>query len=68
VTAHTAKCISTRIRVGNGFPWAVTFVIGAVLWPFVSVYLGDDRLVCRSVPPDPGHPAGDGGDYLVLQP
>lgn len=30
----------TRIRgVGNGFSWAIAFVLGAVLWPFVSVYL-----------------------------
>jgi len=40
VTAHTAEMYPTRIRgVGNGFSWAVAFVIGAVLWPFVSVYL-----------------------------
>ena len=32
----------TRIRgVGNGFFWAVALLIGAVLWPFVSVYLGE---------------------------
>jgi hypothetical protein len=30
----------TRIRgVGNGFSRAVAFLIGAVLWPFVSVWL-----------------------------
>jgi MFS family permease len=40
VTAYTAEMYPTRIRgVGNGFSWAVAFVIGAVLWPFVSVYL-----------------------------
>ena len=25
--------------VGNGFSWALAFLVGAVLWPFVSVYL-----------------------------
>jgi len=40
VTAYTAEMFPTRISgVGNGFSWAVAFVIGAVLWPFVSVYL-----------------------------
>jgi MFS transporter, putative metabolite:H+ symporter len=40
VTTYTAEMYPTRIRgVGNGFSWAVAFVIGAVLWPFVSVYL-----------------------------
>ena len=40
VTAYTAEMYPTRIRgVGNGFSWAVAFIIGAVLWPFVSVYL-----------------------------
>jgi MFS transporter, putative metabolite:H+ symporter len=40
VTAYTAEMYPTRIRgVGNGFSWAVAFLIGAVLWPFVSVYL-----------------------------
>ena len=40
MTAYTAEMYPTRIRgVGNGFSWAVAFVIGAVLWPFVSVYL-----------------------------
>lgn len=40
VTAYTAEMYPTRIRgVGNGFSWAVAVVLGAVLWPFVSVYL-----------------------------
>ena len=40
VTAYTAEMYPTRIRgVGNGFSWAVAFLVGAVLWPFVSVWL-----------------------------
>jgi MFS family permease len=40
VTAYTAEMYPTRIRgVGNGFSWAVAVLVGAVLWPFVSVYL-----------------------------
>jgi MFS transporter, putative metabolite:H+ symporter len=40
VTAYTAEMYPTRIRgVGNGFSWAVAFLIGAVMWPFVSVWL-----------------------------
>ena len=40
VTTYTAEMYPTRIRgVGNGFSWAVAFLVGAVLWPFVSVYL-----------------------------
>jgi MFS family permease len=40
VTAYTAEMYPTRIRgVGNGFSWALAFLIGAVLWPFVSVWL-----------------------------
>jgi MFS transporter, putative metabolite:H+ symporter len=40
VTAYTAEIYPTRIRgVGNGFSWSVAFLIGAVLWPFVSVWL-----------------------------
>ena len=40
VTAYTAEMYPTRIRgSGNGFSWSVAFLIGAVLWPFVSVYL-----------------------------
>ena len=36
----TAEMYPTRIRgVGNGFSWAVAFMIGYVLWPFVSVWL-----------------------------
>jgi hypothetical protein len=39
VTTYTAEMYPTRIRgVGNGFSWAIAFLIGAVLlWPFVSV-------------------------------
>jgi hypothetical protein len=40
VTTYTAEMYPTRIRgVGNGFSWAMAFIVGAVLWPFVSVYL-----------------------------
>jgi len=40
VTTYTAEMYPTRIRgVGNGFSWSVAFLVGAVLWPFVSVYL-----------------------------
>lgn len=40
VTTYTAEMYPTRIRgVGNGFSWSVAVFIGAVLWPFVSVYL-----------------------------
>jgi MFS family permease len=40
VTTYTAEMYPTRIRgVGNGFSWAVAVLVGAVLWPFVSVYL-----------------------------
>ncbi len=40
VTTYTAEMYPTRIRgVGNGFSWSVAFLIGAVLWPFVSVWL-----------------------------
>ena len=40
VTAYTAEMYPTRIRgVGNGFSWSLAFLIGAVLWPFVSVWL-----------------------------
>jgi MFS family permease len=40
VTTYTAEMYPTRIRgVGNGFSWAVAFLVGAVLWPFVSVWL-----------------------------
>jgi MFS family permease len=40
VTTYTAEMYPTRIRgVGNGFSWAVAFLVGAVLWPYVSVYL-----------------------------
>lgn len=40
VTTYTAEMYPTRIRgVGNGLSWSVAFLIGAVLWPFVSVWL-----------------------------
>jgi MFS family permease len=40
VTTYTAEMYPTRIRgVGNGFSWSVAFLVGAVLWPFISVYL-----------------------------
>ena len=40
VTTYTAEMYPTRIRgVGNGFSWSVAFLVGAVLWPFVSVWL-----------------------------
>jgi MFS transporter, putative metabolite:H+ symporter len=40
VTTYTAEMYPTRIRgVGNGFSWSVAAFIGAVLFPFVSVYL-----------------------------
>ncbi len=39
-TIYTAEMYPTRIRgVGNGFSWAVAFLVGYVLWPFVSVWL-----------------------------
>jgi MFS family permease len=40
VTTYTAEMYPTRIRgVGNGLSWSVAFLVGAVLWPFVSVWL-----------------------------
>jgi MFS family permease len=40
VTTYTAEMYPTRIRgVGNGFSWSMAFLVGAVLWPFVSVWL-----------------------------
>jgi hypothetical protein len=37
---RTQRRLIARVEVlGNGFSWAVAFIIGAVLWPFVSVYL-----------------------------
>jgi putative MFS transporter len=40
VTTYTAEMYPTRIRgVGNGFSWSMTFLIGAVVWPSVSVWL-----------------------------
>ena len=34
----TAEIYPTRIRgVGNGFSWAVAWLVGFVLWPFVTI-------------------------------
>lgn len=39
-TTYTTEMYPTRIRgVGNGFSWALTFLVGYVLWPFVTVWL-----------------------------
>ncbi|HUB16333.1 MAG TPA: MFS transporter [Acetobacteraceae bacterium] len=39
-TILTAEIYPTRIRgAGNGFTWAVAWLIGFVLWPFVTVWL-----------------------------
>jgi MFS family permease len=39
-TTYTAEMYPTRVRgVGNGFSWGVAFLVGLVLWPFVSVWL-----------------------------
>jgi MFS family permease len=39
-TILTAEIYPTRIRgVGNGFTWAVAWLVGFVLWPFVTVWL-----------------------------
>lgn len=36
----TAEVFPTRIRgVANGFVWSVAWLVGFVLWPFVTVYL-----------------------------
>jgi MFS family permease len=36
----TAEVFPTRIRgIGNGFVWSVAWLVGFVLWPFVTVYL-----------------------------
>lgn len=36
----TAEIFPTRIRgVANGFVWSVAWLVGFVLWPFVTVYL-----------------------------
>ncbi len=36
----TAEVFPTRIRgVGNGFAWAVAWLVGFVLWPFVAIAL-----------------------------
>ncbi len=36
----TSEVFPTRIRgVANGFVWAVAWIIGFVLWPFVTIYL-----------------------------
>jgi MFS family permease len=39
-SALTAEIFPTRIRgVANGFAWAIAWLTGFVLWPFVTVYL-----------------------------
>lgn len=39
-TILTAEIYPTRIRgAGNGFSWAVAWLVGFVLWPFVTVWL-----------------------------
>ena len=39
-TTLTAEIYPTRIRgVGNGFTWAVAWMVGFVLWPFVTIAL-----------------------------
>jgi MFS family permease len=39
-TILTAEIYPTRIRgAGNGFTWATAWLIGFVLWPFVTVWL-----------------------------
>ncbi len=36
----TSEVFPTRIRgIANGFVWAVAWVVGFILWPFVTVYL-----------------------------
>ena len=45
----------------------MAFLVGAVLWPFVSVYLRETTLVlCRRIPVDPGDPDSYGGDHLII--
>ena len=39
-TILTAEIYPTRIRgAGNGFTWAVAWLVGFVLWPFVTIWL-----------------------------
>jgi MFS family permease len=39
-TTYTTEMYPTRIRgIGNGFSWALAFLIGYVLWPFVTVWM-----------------------------
>jgi MFS family permease len=39
-TILTAEIYPTRIRgAGNGFTWAIAWLVGFVLWPFVTVWL-----------------------------
>ena len=70
VTAYTAEMYPTRIRgVGNGFSWAVAFLIGAVLWPFVSVYLRETTgSFVAAFLLIPVILVVMAGDHLVLQP
>src|SRR3546814_3329362 len=45
-TTYTTEMYPTRIRgIGNGFSWAVAFLIGYVLWPFVTVWRSEERRV-----------------------
>jgi hypothetical protein len=70
VMAYTAQIYPPRIRgVGNGFSWAVAFLIGGGA---VAVRVGlsarDHRVLRRRIPADPGNPADHDCDHLVLQP
>ena len=39
-TTYTTEMYPTRIRgIGNGFSWALAFLAGYVLWPFVTVWM-----------------------------
>jgi hypothetical protein len=48
-TILTAEIYPTRIRptrirgAGNGFTWAIAWLVGFVLWPFVTVWLTTER-------------------------
>jgi MFS family permease len=38
--AHYEQIYPARIRgAGNGFAWAIAWLVGFVLWPFVAVWL-----------------------------
>ena len=54
-TILTAEIYPTRIRgAGNGFTWATAWLVGFVLWPFVTVWLtertGSFAASCLIVP------------------